>query len=134
MPDEYRFALDGPPRLPFFASCVAFSAFCRKPGAPASHCAYIRAGAGQRCAGVAAVRAGRVLPGARAHLLGRCSRTPRTFVALFLFGLYVAVNVTMLPMIDAVGFNGAANGRSVLAYLGIGMVALVGGYVWNRRG
>ena len=82
----------------------------------------------------AAVVAGILSLGALAHMLGRCSRTPRTFISLFLFGLYVAVNAIKVPMIDAVGFNGVANAQSALAYLAIGMAALVGGYVWNRRG
>lgn len=82
----------------------------------------------------AALVAGILALAALAQLLGRCSRTPRTFMALFLFGLYVAVNVTVVPMVDAVGFNGAANLQSVLAYAGIGLAALVGGYVFNRRG
>lgn len=81
----------------------------------------------------AAVVAGIVALAAIAHLLGRCSRTPRTFLALFLFALYVAVNATRVPMIDAVGFNGVANLKSVLTYLVIGMAALAGGYAWNRR-
>lgn len=81
----------------------------------------------------AAVVTGIVALGAIAHLLGRCSRTPRTFLALFLFALYVAVNAAKVPMIDAVGFNGVANLKSVLTYLAIGMAALAGGYAWNRR-
>ena len=82
----------------------------------------------------AAVVAGIVALGAIAHLLGRCSRTPRTFLALFLFALSVAVNAATVPIVDAVGFNGVANLRSVLTYLVIGMAALAGGYAWNRRG
>lgn len=81
----------------------------------------------------AAVVTGIAALAALAHLLGRCSRTPRTFLALFLFALYVVVNATAVPMIDAVGFNGAANLKSVLVYLVIGMVTLAGGYAWNRR-
>lgn len=81
----------------------------------------------------AAVVVGILALGALAQLMGRCSRTPRTFMSLFLFGLYVAVNVTVVPMVDAVGFNGVANVQSVLAYAGIGLAALVGGYAWNRR-
>jgi hypothetical protein len=81
----------------------------------------------------AAVVVGVLALGALAQMLGRCSRTPRTFIALFLFGLYVAFNAIKVPMIDAVGFNGVANVQSVLAYLAIGMAALAGGYAWNRR-
>jgi hypothetical protein len=71
--------------------------------------------------------------GALASLLGRCSRTPRAFLSLFLFGLYVAINAPRIPMFDAVGFNGAANMQTVLSYLAIGIAALAGGHAWNRR-
>ncbi|MDL2356869.1 MAG: hypothetical protein QFF03_16580 [Pseudomonadota bacterium] len=81
----------------------------------------------------AAVAGGILALAALAQALGRCSRTPRAFMSLFLFGLYVAVNAVKVPMVDAVGFNGVANAHSVLAYLAIGMAALAGGYAWNRR-
>jgi hypothetical protein len=81
----------------------------------------------------AAVVAGIIALAALAHLPGRCSRTPRTFLSLVLFALYVALNATTVPLIDAVGFNGAANLKPVLTYLVIGMAALAGGYAWNRR-
>ena len=80
----------------------------------------------------AASAAGILALAALASLLGRCSRTPRTFLVLFLFWLYVASQAIKLPMVDVVGFNGAANMQSVLAYLAIGMAALAAGYVWNR--
>jgi hypothetical protein len=81
----------------------------------------------------AAAAAGILALAALASLLGRCSRTPRTFLVLFLFWLYVASQAMKVPMVDAVGFNGAANMQSVLAYLAIGMAALATGYAWNRR-
>jgi hypothetical protein len=81
----------------------------------------------------AAVVVGIAALGALASLLGRGSRTPRAFLSLFLFGLYVAASATVVPMLDAVGFNGVANLRSVLTYLAIGAAALAGGYLWNRR-
>jgi hypothetical protein len=80
----------------------------------------------------AALAAGIFALAALASLLGRCSRTPRTFLALFLFGLYVASQAVTVPMLDAVGFNGAATVQSVLAYVAIGAAALAGGYAWNR--
>jgi hypothetical protein len=81
----------------------------------------------------AAVVVGILALAAIAHLLGRCSRTPRTFLSLFLFALYIGVNARTVPIVDAVGFNGVANLKSVLTYLAIGMAALAGGYAWNRR-
>ena len=65
-------------------------------------------------------------------LLGRCSRTPRTFLALLLFGMYLASLAIKVPMVDAVGFNGAANPESALTYVAIGRAALAAGYLWNR--
>ena len=80
-----------------------------------------------------AVVAGVLCLSALASLFGRCARTSRLFLALFLFGLYVAVNVVTVPMIDAFGFNGVANGQSALTYFAVGALALAGGYWWNRR-
>lgn len=80
-----------------------------------------------------ALVAGVLALAALASLFGRCARTSRLFLALFLFGIYVAVNVVTLPMIDAVGFNGVANLHSALAWLAVGAAALAGGYLWNRR-
>jgi hypothetical protein len=51
---------------------------------------------------------------ALASAFGRCSRSACLFLSLFLFALYVAVNATGVPMLDAVGFNGVATARSVL--------------------
>lgn len=70
---------------------------------------------------------------ALATLFGRCSRTSRTFLALFLFWLYIATNETKNSMLDVVGFNGVANADSVLTQLSIGVVTLVAGYFYNRR-
>lgn len=84
------------------------------------------------------VRAGAVVAGilglsALASLFGRCARTSSLFLALFLFGLYLAVNVRLVPIIDAVGFNGVANLQSMTAWLAVAGAALAGGYLWNRR-
>ncbi|ATQ75451.1 hypothetical protein CR152_13665 [Massilia violaceinigra] len=68
---------------------------------------------------------------ALASLFGRCSRSARLFLSLFLFGLYVALNATRAPMLDAVGFNGAANLHSAGMYALVGALALAGGYLWN---
>jgi hypothetical protein len=81
----------------------------------------------------AAVAAGVLALAAIASLLGRCSRTSRAFLVLFLFWLYVASQAVKVPMVDAVGFNGVANLGSVLTYLAVAVAALAGGYLWNRR-
>ncbi len=80
-----------------------------------------------------ALVAGVLCLAALASLFGRCARTARLFLALFLFWLYVAVNVVKVPLIDAVGFNGVANLGSALTYLAVGALAMAGGYWWNRR-
>ena len=52
----------------------------------------------------------------------------RLFLSLFLFALYVAVNATGVPMLDAVGFNGGvATARGALTYGAVAMAALLMG-------
>jgi len=68
-----------------------------------------------------------------ASLLGQLSRTPRLFLGLFLFGLYVAVNARTEPLLDVVGFNGVATAQSVTTILAAGLAALAAGYAWSRR-
>jgi hypothetical protein len=68
-----------------------------------------------------------------ASLSGRTSGTSRTFLALFLFGLYVSVNVSRGAWADIVGFHGNATMSSSLAWAGLGALALLGGHLWNRR-
>lgn len=81
----------------------------------------------------AALLSGLLSLSALATLLGCCSRTARTFLALFLFGLYVALNATRFAMLDVVGFNGVANPASIAAQLTIAFVATLAGYTYNRR-
>jgi hypothetical protein len=71
--------------------------------------------------------------GSLAALAGLAGRTSRTFIALFMFGLYVATNARALPWLDAVGFNGSANGASVLMTTVIGLLALALGQVINLQ-
>ncbi len=70
---------------------------------------------------------------ALATMFGRCSRTARLFMALFLFWVYVILNAPKEAMLDAVGFVGVANSHSIVAWTLAGALALVGGYAWNRR-
>ena len=69
---------------------------------------------------------------ALATLFGRCSGTARMFLALYLFGVYVALNVTNVALLDVVGFNGAANLGSMKIQLGIAVFSLTSGYLYNR--
>ena len=70
---------------------------------------------------------------ALATLFGRCSGTARPFLALFLFGVYVALNVTKEAVVDVVGFNGVANMGSMQIQLGIALISLTAGYLYNRQ-
>jgi hypothetical protein len=64
-----------------------------------------------------------------ASFSGRTSGTPRTFLALFLFGLYVSVNVSRGAWADIVGFHGNATLASSLAWAGLGVLAVLGGRI-----
>jgi hypothetical protein len=80
-----------------------------------------------------AVLTGVLALGSFASLAGLASRTSRTFIALFMFALYVATNARDLPRLDAVGFNGVANAGSVLTYAIAGLAALAAGHAINSR-
>jgi hypothetical protein len=68
-----------------------------------------------------------------ASLLGRTSGTSRTFLSLFLFALYVSINVSRGAWADIVGFHGNATVASSLAWAGLGVLAVLGGRVWKGR-
>ena len=68
-----------------------------------------------------------------ATMFGRCSRTARLFMALFLFWVYVVLNSPKIALLDAVGSVGVANSGSVMMWTAAGAVALAAGYLWNRR-
>ncbi|UVW28072.1 hypothetical protein [Massilia sp. H6] len=80
-----------------------------------------------------AAAAGMVALASVAALLGQLSRTPRLFLGLFLFGLYVMINVTGVPMMDIVGFHGAASLLSAASFVAAGFAALAAGIAWSRR-
>jgi hypothetical protein len=69
---------------------------------------------------------------ALACLLGRSSGSARTFLALFLFGLYLSVNMNKVPLADVVGFHGIATAVSVLTWLAVGIASAWSGHLWNR--
>ena len=68
-----------------------------------------------------------------ANTLGRLSRTGRTFLALFLFYLYVATQVKSEPWFDVVGFNGLANTTTIVSVFLAGILAAAAGFVYNQR-
>ena len=77
--------------------------------------------------------ADRVYSSVPASLLGRLTRTGRTFLALFLFGLYVSTQIKSIPWWDVVGANGIANVHTVSVQLAVGVIACVIGYLYNQR-
>ena len=80
----------------------------------------------------AALLAGVCALAALASLLGRTSGTGRTFLVLFLLGLYIGIQINNVPLADIVGFHGMATPASVLAWLGVGMASAWGGHLWNQ--
>ncbi|MES2316334.1 MAG: hypothetical protein V4631_02480 [Pseudomonadota bacterium] len=70
---------------------------------------------------------------ALATMFGRCSRTARLFMALFLLWVYIVLNRPKIALLDAVGFEGVATSQSMMIWLLAGGVALAAGYAWNRR-
>jgi hypothetical protein len=70
---------------------------------------------------------------AAAILFGRASRSGRVFLALFLFGWYVATQVRTMPALDVAGFNGVADGQSVTLQLLAAVLLLAAGLVFEKR-
>ncbi|MEJ6005133.1 hypothetical protein WG899_06220 [Paucibacter sp. AS339] len=62
-----------------------------------------------------------------AALLGHGSRSARTFLSLFLLGLYIALNARDLALLDVLGFNGAATLSSIGTHLSLGLLAAAAG-------
>lgn len=81
----------------------------------------------------AALLAGVFALAALAGFLGRISGSARTFLALFLFGLYISVNTGKVALADVVAFHGAATLVSALTWAAVGLLAAWGGHLWNRR-
>lgn len=80
-----------------------------------------------------ALLAGLVFLSACASLLGQMTRGGRCFLALFLFGLYVASQARSMAWFDVLGFNGAATLVTAATYLGLGLVAAVLGHLHAQR-
>jgi hypothetical protein len=69
---------------------------------------------------------------ALATMLGRCTRTSRSFIMLGLFWIFVTVQTPGLTWLDLVGFNGDANWSSITLQTVVGVIALALGYAYNR--
>jgi hypothetical protein len=75
---------------------------------------------------------GIVFLSALSSAFGRLSRTPRTFIALFLFAMYISLNGD-LAMMDMVGVKGLANISTMSTQMIIAAAAIVVGYFYNRK-
>jgi hypothetical protein len=80
-----------------------------------------------------ALVAGVLAVSALASLFGRCARTPRLFLALFLFWKYLEFNRVPAPAIDAFGSLGNATTGTAFGYCAVAALALIAGYWWHRR-
>ena len=80
-----------------------------------------------------ALVSGIVFLSALSSAFGRFSRTPRTFIALFLFAIYIALNGRDIAIMDIVGFNGSADFRSMGTQIMIAGSATVLAYLYNRQ-
>ena len=76
--------------------------------------------------------AGVVSLSAVASLLGRTSRTARTFLALFLFGLYMITNARDVPLLDWFGSNGVANSTTLSLQIAITFLLSLAGIIFSR--
>ena len=82
----------------------------------------------------AALMIGLVSLSALATCFGAVSKTARLFMGLFLFGWYVALNVRQVVWLDAVGFNGVADGRSLVFYAALAVLASGLGWMLSQTG
>lgn len=70
------------------------------------------------------VLCGLLMVSALASLLGQTTRGGRSFLALYLFGLFVALQIPTLPWLDVLGFNGSATDASRALAGGAALVIL----------
>lgn len=68
-----------------------------------------------------------------ASVLGAATRGARAFLALFLFGMYVATQARQVAWLDIVGFNGVATLSSLAFYFAAGLVLGSAGWLLHRR-
>jgi hypothetical protein len=63
--------------------------------------------------------------GALATALGLLTKTPKTFMGVFLLFLYLVLNGAQVPALDFAGWNGVATGSTRLGYLGAAVLLAV---------
>ncbi|MBR7799065.1 hypothetical protein [Undibacterium fentianense] len=67
-----------------------------------------------------------------ASLLGKLSLTSKTFLSLYLFGLYIVSQTSKLGLMDTFGFNGVATYLNAQLQFVIGLIVLLVGYVYTH--
>ena len=68
-----------------------------------------------------------------ASLLGRTSGTARTFLALFLFGLYMITNARDVALLDWFGSNGVASSATLILQLVTTVLLFMAGLIYSRE-
>ncbi len=68
-----------------------------------------------------------------ASLLGRTSGTARTFLALFLFGLYIITNARDVALMDWFGSNGAASSATLILQIAVTALLLMAGITYSHK-
>ncbi|HYD81228.1 MAG TPA: hypothetical protein VEC06_15590 [Paucimonas sp.] len=68
-----------------------------------------------------------------AHLLGRATRSARTFLALFLVAMYISAQAPNAAILDLVGAHGSATPFSVSVLSAAGLVAILLAWLFDRR-
>ena len=81
---------------------------------------------------VLACAAGLLFLSSAATLLGRLTQGSRTFLALFLFALYLNLQKTGVAALDLLGVDGAASATSVAGYAFAGCVGMAALLTWRR--
>lgn len=71
-----------------------------------------------------ALLSGVLMLSSAAAALGHWTRGARTFLALFLFWMYVATQAAVFPWLDLMGFNGRAQPVTVMTFALIGLAGL----------
>jgi hypothetical protein len=69
---------------------------------------------------------------AAANFLGKTSNTPKTFMSLYLFTLYLSTQAPKVPVIDIFGLNAAATMTNILQQFGVALVVCVAGSFYHR--
>lgn len=90
--------------------------------------------AGNAPLSAAACVAGLLFLSVAATLLGRLTQGPRTFLALFLFGLHLNLQRTGVAALDVLGLSGDARPSSVTGFAVAGVLGLAGLVMRARRG